>query len=273
MKKFEGILICTDLDGTLFNSNREISQENRQAIEYFKANGGYFTFITGRMPFYAQKAYEGINPNCPFGCNNGGALYDHRKQEYVWRLELDEEALTLAEDVSKQLPEVGWHIAAFERTYFGVDSPFMVGFRERTKVKNFTLQDRPAGDPMAKVAFCDHDFQLVSKAKDLIDAHPLAKNFEMIRSEDAIYEIMPIGANKGTALRKLAELLGLDLKNTVAIGDYDNDVKMLQAAGCGVAVANACPSAKAAADHITVSNDDHAIAAVIAALERGELLK
>ncbi len=273
MKKFEGILICTDLDGTLFNSNREISQENRQAIEYFKANGGYFTFITGRMPFYAQKAYEGIDPNCPFGCNNGGALYDHRKQEYVWRLELNEEALTLAEDVSRQLPEVGWHIAAFQRTYFCVDSPFMVGFRERTKVKYCVRADRPAGEPMAKIAFCDDNYDLITRVKGLVDRHPLADRFELIRSENAIYEIMPIGANKGTALRKLTELLGLDPKNTVAIGDYDNDVKMLQAAGCGVAVANASPNAKAAADHITVSNDDHAIAAVIGALERGELLK
>ena len=272
MKKFEGMLICTDLDGTLFNSDREISQENRNAIEYFKANGGFFTFITGRMPFYAQKAYEGIDPNCPFGCNNGGALYDHRKQEYVWRLELNEEALNLAEDVSKQLPKVGWHIAAFQHTYFCVDSPFMVGFRERTNVKYRAQADRPVGEPMAKIAFCDDDYDLITRVKGLIDDHPLAHRFEMIRSENTIYEIMPIGANKGTALQKLTELLNLDPKNTIAIGDYDNDVKMLEAAGCGVAVANAAPSAKAVANRITVSNDEHAIAALIRDLEAGKIL-
>ncbi len=273
MGKFEGILICTDLDGTLLSSDKKISKENLDAIEYFKANGGYFTFITGRMPFYAQFVYQTINPNCPFGCNNGGALYDHRRQEYIWRLELDETALKLADEVSKQLPEIGWHIAAFEHTYFCVDTPYMEGFRQRANVAHLTRGDRPDREPMAKIAFCDQDFQLVSQAKERIDAHPLAGHFEMIRSEDSIYEIMPIGANKGTAFKKLTELLKLDPQNTIAIGDYNNDVKMLEAAGCGVAVANASPEAKAVADYITVSNDEHAIAAVINALERGELKK
>ena len=51
MKRFEGILICTDLDGTLLKNDGSISLENREAIEYFKQEGGYFTFVTGRMPF------------------------------------------------------------------------------------------------------------------------------------------------------------------------------------------------------------------------------
>ena len=50
MGKFDGILICTDLDGTLINSSEKVSKENLDAIEYFKANGGLFTFVTGRLP-------------------------------------------------------------------------------------------------------------------------------------------------------------------------------------------------------------------------------
>lgn len=50
MKKFEGIMICTDLDGTLLSDQCTISKDNLDAIEYFKANGGKFTFITGRVP-------------------------------------------------------------------------------------------------------------------------------------------------------------------------------------------------------------------------------
>ena len=76
MKKFEGILICTDLDGTLLNSRHTVSRENREAIEYFKAEGGLFTFITGRMPYYAVDAYNAVEPNVAFGCVNGGGLYD-----------------------------------------------------------------------------------------------------------------------------------------------------------------------------------------------------
>ena len=53
MKKFEGIMICTDLDGTLLKNDKSISAENARAIEYFKDNEGLFTFVTGRMHFYS----------------------------------------------------------------------------------------------------------------------------------------------------------------------------------------------------------------------------
>ena len=63
MGKFDGILLCTDLDGTLFSSDGSLSAENKEAIEYFKREGGYFTFITGRLPHYSNNAYENIIPN------------------------------------------------------------------------------------------------------------------------------------------------------------------------------------------------------------------
>ena len=72
-------------------------------------------------------------------------------------------------------------------------------------------------------------------------------------------------------LTKLTELLGLDISRTVAIGDYNNDIGMLRAAGVGIAVANAVPEVLEVADHITVSNEEHAIARVISDLEKGLL--
>jgi hydroxymethylpyrimidine pyrophosphatase-like HAD family hydrolase len=63
------------------------------------------------------------------------------------------------------------------------------------------------------------------------------------------------------------EYLGLDINKTIAIGDYDNDIKILKKAKIGIAVANANESTKAAADCLTVSNEEHAIAKVIDDLE------
>ena len=76
MGRFDGVLVCTDLDGTLFKKDKTVSRENREAIEYYKSEGGAFTFITGRFPCYAQTAYAAASPNVPYGCANGGALYD-----------------------------------------------------------------------------------------------------------------------------------------------------------------------------------------------------
>ena len=69
------------------------------------------------------------------------------------------------------------------------------------------------------------------------------------------------------SLKKLAEYLKIDISRTIAIGDYDTDVAMLRAAGCGIAVANASQSALEAADRVTVSNEEDAIARVIQDLD------
>ena len=72
MGKFDGVLLCTDIDGTLLNTNRKVSQENKKALEFFKKEGGLCTFVTGRMPFFVSDIYDAMKPNAPFGCINGG---------------------------------------------------------------------------------------------------------------------------------------------------------------------------------------------------------
>ena len=67
----------------------------------------------------------------------------------------------------------------------------------------------------------------------------------------------------------MAELLGIDPRRTVGIGDYNNDIEMLRLSGLGIAVKNARPEVKAAADHVTVSNEEHAIAKIVEDLESG----
>ena len=95
MGKFDGMLICTDLDGTLLKNDKTISCENIEAIEYFKREGGYFTFVTGRMPFFVSYVLDTIKPNVPFGCVNGAGLYDGRKGEYVWKAVMPKNVIEL----------------------------------------------------------------------------------------------------------------------------------------------------------------------------------
>ena len=66
MKKFEGMLFCTDLDGTLYNDEKTVSKQNLDAIEYFKSEGGLFTFITGRVPATSKNICNTIHPNAPY---------------------------------------------------------------------------------------------------------------------------------------------------------------------------------------------------------------
>ena len=271
MKRFEGILMCTDLDGTLLRGDKTISSENIEAIEYFKSEGGLFTFITGRMPYYVADMYNKINPNCPFGCVNGSGIYDHRKREYAWTLPLDKEAMSLVAYIDSEIPEMGIQVSTFDKTYFCKDNSAMLKFKRQTGLPDLRRHYDDIPCSVAKVVFADDSEDNILLLDKLLKSHPLADKFGFIRSDKFLYEILPGGVSKGSLLAKMAELLDIDMKRTVALGDYNNDVEMLRRAGVGVAVANACPEALLAADVVTVSNEEHAIARIISDIDCGKL--
>ena len=271
MKKFEGILICTDLDGTLLRDDGTISEENLTAIKYFKENGGIFTFITGRMPYFVSDIYTKIEPNAPFGCINGGGIYDHRTQKYIWTHTMPDGVIDLVEYADKNVEGIGIQVNTFEKIYFCAENEAMAEFREVTGMPNLVAHYRDVTEPVGKIVFGDTREEAIRSLAALLDRHPRAGEFDFIRSAKTLYEILPKGTNKGCVLPRLAAHLGIDYNKTIAIGDYNNDVEMLKTAHIGVAVANAVPEAKAAADYITVSNEQHAIARLISDIESGIL--
>ena len=274
MKKFDGIMICTDLDGTLLGTDKTISEENKRAIEYFKSEGGRFTFITGRMYYFANEMYDAIKPNAPIGCGNGGSVYDHSLGRYVWYQEIPMSVLELVKYVFDHVSDMGVHFTMFDKIYFRGENEEMDLFRERTSspklLRTFEEMER-SNEPMAKIVFCHPDSDVAFYSLDLLKKHPRADEFDFIRSERTLFEILPKGVGKGNALLKIADALGIDKSRTIAIGDYDNDISMIKAAGVGIAVGNALPDVKAAADLVTVTNDEHAIARVIADIESGRI--
>ncbi len=271
MGKFDGILICTDLDGTLLRSDRSISQENLDAIEYFKSEGGYFTFITGRMPYFSKMVYDAVGANAPVGCVNGGGIYDYEKGEYLWLATLSDSVIELVEHVDKNVDGIGINLNTPDKVYFCRDNAATDGYRKATGIPNLVADYNDVDEPLAKIVFCDDNEEHILRAIELLNAHPKADEFDFVRTERTLYEIVPKGVNKGVALPRLAAALGIKMSKVVAIGDYYNDVAMLRAAGVGIAVANAVDEVKAVADYVTVSNEEHAIARVIYDIESGEL--
>lgn len=269
MKKFDGIFICTDLDGTLLGSDGQVSPENLRAIEYFKSEGGSFTFITGRVPCTAGNLCERVRPNVPYGCINGGGIYDQFNGRYVWFSTLSPRALELLDYIENEMPDMGIQVNTAERIYFSRNNAAMERFRQVTGVPNMERHHRAIDETMAKVLFAHHDDDRIEMLMALLAKHPLASEFDFIRSEHDLYEILPKGNSKGNVMVRIVEHLGLDMSKTIAVGDYNNDVSMLRAASIGFAVSNACPAAKAAADRITVSNDEHALAKIIEELDTG----
>ncbi|MBQ8606522.1 MAG: Cof-type HAD-IIB family hydrolase [Clostridia bacterium] len=270
MKKFEGMLFCTDLDGTLYSDDRTVSKQNLDAIEYFKSEGGLFTFITGRVPLTAASICDTIKPNAPYGCLNGGGIFDPAKNEYLWKMVLPDEFTEIIRDIDEQMPEVGIHYNAPYQIYFLNDNIVWDFFRKITGVEGVKCRFGDVKEPVMKVVFGTHEESTMQKLIAFLKEHPRSKDFDFIRSEQMLYELLPKGASKGNALYKMAELFSIDKKRTVAVGDYNNDISMIKAAGLGFAVSNAVPELKAASDLETVSNNEHAIAAIIDGLDTGK---
>ena len=275
MKKFEGILICTDLDGTLLRNDKTISEENLKAIEYFKSEGGIFTFNTGRLPCMTTKFYDIVKPNAPACSLNGAGIYDIEAGEYILKYPLSRSYTELLESVNEALPDVGYLLFAFYQEHVCKENEEVLNYRRVKNVSAPVTDYREIEEDIAKILLVIKagDEELMAKAAELLDRHPKADEFDFIRSELTLYEILPKDVSKGKLLLKLADILNVDIKNTYAIGDYNNDVSMLKVAGVGIAVANATEEAKAAADFVTVSNEDDAIARVIYGIEKGEFKK
>ena len=265
---FDGYLLCTDLDGTLLKDDKSISNENINAIEYFKAEGGMFTFVTGRMPFAVTDIYNTVRPNAPIGCVNGGGLFDFDKNEYIHRNIMPEMVNVLLEFVDRELPNIGIQINAFNKVYFSKDNASMVQFRAVTGLPNIVCHYLDIDEPVAKIVFSADSEGDIIELETALKSHPRASEFDFIRSEESLYEILPKGTDKSVALEKLCEYLEIDINNSIAMGDYNNDVGMLKTAGRGIAVKNACAAAINVADEITVSNEEDAVARVIYDLEK-----
>lgn len=269
---FDGILICTDLDGTLLKEDKTISRTNIEAIEYFKKNGGLFTFVTGRMPDYVYDMVQQIKPNAPIGCVNGGGLYDFKSNKYLWTSVMPDGVLELIECIDKKFPDVGIQTCTFGKTYFNKENVTMKRFREITGAPNLVCHYAEVNEPIAKIIFGSESDQEIMRMKETLESHPLSDKFDFIRSEKTLFEILPKGINKGTSIKKLCEILDIDTNKTIALGDYNNDIPMFGTAKVGIAVANACEDALKAANFVTVSNEQDAVAKVICDLENGKYL-
>ena len=269
MKKFEGVLFCTDLDGTLLNDDKQISDENRAAIRYFQSEGGLFTFVTGRGPQTAGALFEAVSPNAPYGCVNGAGIYDPWKKEYLWHKALRAEYRDLVRDADRAIPGLGIQLNARKELFNCRENPALAHLCAVTHNPGIARRLEEVDEPILKVVFTDFDPAHIEALEAFFKSHPKGALFDYIHSESALYEILPKGVSKGNLLLKMARLFGIDPKKTVAAGDYYNDVSMIRSAALGFAVKNAVDEAKSAARFVTAGNNESAIAAIVEGLDRG----
>ena len=247
MGKFEGILIVSDIDGTLTNSNQELSVENKKAIEYFKSEGGIFTIATGRLADYLkEKEFENL-VNCPVILLNGAAVYDFEKKEFLYLKEFENE---------------------FVEAYKEIEN-----FKDYEKIDFcFSNQTKNAADIV--VENCKNLCKMVTVVKDektAIDLRKMledkfSKTYEVFRTWSTGVEVLPKGATKGNCVDFLRNHLK-GIKLVAGIGDFENDMSLLEKSDVSFAPQNAFHDLKENADYIVSHHNNHAIKDLIEILE------
>ncbi len=270
MGKFDGLLLCSDLDDTLLMTDKSVSQENKQAIEYFQSEGGLFTFATGRTPMGARLMLSFIKPNAPMICFNGAGIYDFAKDKLLWSRTLDADAINALEYVERACPFAGIEICTADKVYFCKVNRVVEEHKLLEKFPDNYADYRDITEPWTKVLFMQEEDEVAAVRKAIAESE-FADRYTFMQSSPNYYELLPKGSTKGDGLMELSRIMHIPAEHTVGIGDNENDITLVKNAGVGVAVMNAIASVKDAADYITVDNNSHAISAVVYAIDRGTM--
>lgn len=270
MGKFDDILLCTDIDGTLLRSDYTVSEENREAIKYFMDNGGKFTFCTGRVKSGARLLLDYVVPNVPIVCFNGGVIYDFNEDKILYESELDKDSVKVIEYIAERVDGLGVEICTNDKVYYPYNNFYTY---EHTQIENLPMiSARPdeIKEKWNKIIFMVKEAD-VEKIRRLIAESEFADKYTYIQSYKNYYEILKKGSSKGETMLELAKILGIDRRRTIGIGDNENDLTLIELSGVGIAVANAIKPVIDAADIITVDNNHNALAAVIDMLDSGKI--
>lgn len=269
-------LVALDLDGTLFDNSSRISERNLTAIRSITGKGIHVVISTGRpfegIPFDQIKG-TGINYAITA---NGSGIYEISTGKCLYENAMDEELVT---PILNFLLTRDIHMDAFigGKGYTPVQCVETAQkLTVPSSIKNYIITTRTRLDNILQFI---HENQLkVQKmtlnfypAADgtLIDRETVRKFLVSNPSITTVcggynnLEFTRADANKGVGLRKLAEILGVNPDATMAIGDTENDLAIIEAAGIGVAMGNATDAVKARADYVTTTNTKDGVAAAI----------
>lgn len=263
---FSKILVISDLDGTLIGDNYEIPQRNREAIARFQCEGGHFTVATGRSFRSGAQYIQSVSPNTPGVIVNGTVLYDFAAQSVLWSAPMQANpAKQYVEKIRAAFPSAG--IELFTASEQGVvcTNRYIHEHLEREGIAQ-NGQNFLDGRPICKALIAD-DSDVVQKMIAFTQTfeHPEVR---FVTSSAYFLEMLPAQADKGSALQKLARMLGFDRENVYAIGDYYNDVELLRAAGFAAMPQNAPEELKALANLVVCGCSDGAVADLIEYIER-----
>jgi len=256
-------LMATDIDGTLLNNRLEVTPRTRQAIHALQERGVTLVLSTARPPRTVRTLYQELGLTGPVIAYNGALVYvpGHEDSPLLHR-PIPRNVATRAMGIIRG---VGAHLnCGLElRDEWHVD---YIDERLNARIKADWAAALPkTGNLEAAIAATDRGISKIyvpvsgslrQTIEQALADGGLADRLTVTSSGPDLVEILAAGVDKGSAIRMLAEHLGIAPHETVALGDGENDIPALQAAGLGIAMANALDAVKRAAAVIAPSNEE-----------------
>ena len=255
-------LIAVDLDGTLLNSQHQLTERTIQALRRAIAQGVKVVIATGKTLLSAAEAYRLLELDTPGVFLQGLIIYNADGSIRHQQTHAPEFVRAIANYARQQgvslVAYSGGDIFTEQRTE---QTDKLLKFHEPTPQPVASLNALLAERPMHKLMVIEEPARTAAVRAELSVRYAGQATF--VQALPDMLEILPPGASKGAGLRWLLDDLGIAPERVLAIGDGENDVEMLQMVGIGVAVGNAAPQATAAANYMVASNDADGVAEAV----------
>ncbi|MBO5845077.1 MAG: HAD hydrolase family protein [Clostridia bacterium] len=272
MGKFDKIMIASDLDGTFLSSDTDEVARNVERIKYFTANGGRFTFATGRVGVHVMSRLPNAKKyvNAPVVTCNGLALLDLSCGRPI--KEIFSDSALVVETVNfliEKYPDMCFRSMGPEGLiFFQPENRYVKQALTETCPLKFVELELWGEEKIYKLTLRDEP-AVLDEARVLLEER-FCDRYTICKSWPDLLELQPRGISKAVMLEELRDSLsgeGQRIK-LYAVGDYENDIEMLTMADVAVCPSNAIDSVKEIADLCLCDNDTGVIADLIDHLDR-----
>lgn len=265
-------LIASDMDGTLLNSDHKIPKENIELIKFSQKNGIQFVVATGRAYYEALPALNDESIKCDIISFNGGIIYDKNGNiinitpmklkdlyytiEILKSLEISYQLYTkntiytnsIETDITAYIDLIRANGEEPNEQHLRQEARNRLALGHITEVDNIELYLNQENNPAIKVIGISNDLEKLKHATELLSGND---NISVTSSGANNVEIMDKKATKGEALKIVADIHDINLKNAIAIGDNLNDQAMLDIVEYSIAMKNGNKDLKKTSKFIT----------------------
>lgn len=266
----KNIKLCVfDLDGTLLNSNKKITQETLLAVKNLSNYNIKYTIATGRIDILARKYQREICSDLPIISCNGSIIRDLSNKIYYMKI-LDFETVKNIFNYFKSL-ELNFLFYTENSILVTKNNPRIEFLKNYNKTANkndqfnFEIMDDDI-NKYSNLKFLKSLAHIENRPK-LLEIQSILnkdfKNLSIVSSDYELLDLMPSGINKGTALSILCDILNIESENVCVFGDNFNDIEMINFAGTSIVPENGENDVKKLATHITKTNDEEGISYAI----------